>query len=203
MAWIFEGGSLDTPYHQWKTQLLQDELDHEDYDAKAAVAGVYKSGGRLLLSHEVPKLLKFEKPKPAVRSINQVENGAIVVDEVFKTVVEGLDPGVHQFIPLEVHYTKTPFEGLRYIWNIHVHCDELDWEQSTTKEETGFDRKKRVKLVVQKKNVVLKNEPGENTPHAFRLTGSPQVIAFSDQLKEALDFKKLLKSAPIFQANQG
>lgn len=202
MAWIFDGGSLKATYHQWKTQLLGYEIEEKDYAALAAVSDVYHKGGRLLLEHEFPKLLKFESSKPAIRPLNQVSNGALAVSEPFKTMVENFDPGVHQFVPLDVQYGKRAVEEKRYIWNIHTYQDELDWERSTTKETRGYDKIVRKKVVLRKQNVVLKSEPGEGKPHVFRLVGEPRIIAISDILKEALDKEKLLKTAPIFRANE-
>lgn len=202
MSWIFETGSLETPYHQWKSHLGGDRLGKQDYTARAEVATVYKQGGRLLEPEEIPTHVNFENKKPAVRPVNQVENGALVVSEEFRAVLEKFDPGAHQFCPLQLSFKKVPQNEKRYLSNPHILAEALDWEQSATKEVKGFDKKVRTRVNIRKKKVALLQAPGEGgRPHLFRLQGSPGLIAFSDSLQQALQEQKLLRSVPVFQAN--
>jgi hypothetical protein len=88
-----------------------------------------KSAGRPIDPTHLPTKIKVEGPK---RNLPDVyEAGAKVVDEKFRAVVEELEPGVHQFFPVELLWSDGSSAGQRYWFFVCNRLDTVDREKTT------------------------------------------------------------------------
>ena len=65
--------------------------------------------------------------------------GQFLVNDKFKDIVEGLEPGVHQFFPMEL-YVGDEYQRTDYFFNICNRLDTMDREQSFPINARGFYR---------------------------------------------------------------
>ena len=56
--------------------------------------------------HEWPPVFKLNKTRKRLGSLIQTENQILAVDDALKAIIEGLEPGVHQFNPIKVLSAK-------------------------------------------------------------------------------------------------
>ena len=56
--------------------------------------------------HEVPQFFQTEKSHTSLGSLIALNFGILAVDEDMKAVIERLEPGVHQFFPIEIRMPK-------------------------------------------------------------------------------------------------
>ena len=68
--------------------------------------GIQHPGDRAVLTppldHEWPRTFQAKRPIRSLGSIIQTTNAVLAVDEAMKDLIEGLEPGVHQFRPITI-----------------------------------------------------------------------------------------------------
>lgn len=52
--------------------------------------------------HEAPRSFATEKSYKTLGSLIELNDGVVAVDEALKTIIERLEPGIHQFFPIEI-----------------------------------------------------------------------------------------------------
>ncbi|MBL0375290.1 hypothetical protein JJB09_25065 [Rhizobium sp. KVB221] len=106
-----------------------------DIHARAKVAGVFKNGERLLKSEEAPEHLVLDKPRARLRDIFKTHNGALVVSEKLRALMEEMDPDLHQFMPVSIDNRVEP--GRWFILNVHAKQDSVIDDQSDVRPNSG------------------------------------------------------------------
>lgn len=86
--------------------------------------------GRRIDGELLPSSFKLSGPK---RDLVEVQKhfGAFWVPQNFKEIVEKLEPGVHQFFPIELVWSDGGHAAHRYWFNICNRLDSVDRERTT------------------------------------------------------------------------
>lgn len=103
-----------------------------DLGHRVEIAGIFKSGDRLLLAEETPQHLLLSRPEKRPRDIFQTQNGAMVASHALRDVIEEMDPGRHQFLPLTIDNLHDG--GAWFILNVHARQDSIVDEESDVKQ---------------------------------------------------------------------
>ncbi|THH38284.1 hypothetical protein E4Z66_01555 [Aliishimia ponticola] len=82
-------------------------------------------------AEDMPKVLLAERARKTWPDAFTTTNGLYVVSGAAKHVIEGLDPGIHQFFPLKIQ-TKRGIDipGPWFAMNVHVKQDSIVMEKS-------------------------------------------------------------------------
>lgn len=133
MTYIFDMSPervlIATEWAEWKERFPTNG-DHENKDG-ALVEG-WRSGTRKLSPEHLPKLLRPRKPRSSWPDMFKTNNGLLVVRQTAKDIIEGLDPDLHQFFPLEIT-TKRGLDiaGPWFAMNVTAKQDSIDLNHST------------------------------------------------------------------------
>ncbi|WP_420414516.1 imm11 family protein [Roseibium sp.] len=99
--------------------------------------------GRAVKADHVPTRIEWCSKKHPPYDVFILQ-GLIVVSDTFKDIIEGLEPEVHQFFPIEVVYKDDSPARQMYFFNICNRLDTMDRESTTAtfeqiywKPETG------------------------------------------------------------------
>ncbi|WP_339860789.1 imm11 family protein [Paremcibacter congregatus] len=87
----------------------------------------------------VPTRLKRGGPSPSKQPLLEIGSfnaGGLLVSEQFKEILEGLEPGVHQFFPMEIEQ-RGKYLGKRYLFVIGNRLDSLNRAHSIPKTDPG------------------------------------------------------------------
>jgi hypothetical protein len=85
--------------------------------------------GRPVRPENVPTVLHWKQPRWALADICK-PSGFPCVSERFKALIEDLEPGVHQFFPLELVNGKREHLADRWLWVVCQRIDSVDREHS-------------------------------------------------------------------------
>ena len=81
--------------------------------------------------HEAPTSFDTEKTYSALGSLINLNGRTLAVDETLKALIERLEPGVHQFFPIEIRMPKgAVFPKNYYTLAIGQYCDSFSPEKS-------------------------------------------------------------------------
>lgn len=123
MAWaLFDPTSVgeyypDASYNDWKPRLeayfndIMTDDDRAKYDNwsvnyTSKVAYKFSNDAEPLKEHEKPKVLTTRSSYRSLSPIIEMTNGLLGVDETLRGIIESLEPGVHQFWPMQVVQPK-------------------------------------------------------------------------------------------------
>ncbi|MBB1247910.1 imm11 family protein [Rhizobium sp. G21] len=106
-----------------------------DLHARVEVARVFKNGVRLLTVEETPEHLVLESPKARLRDIFKTASGALIISEKLQALMEEMDPGTHQFMPITIDNRAEP--GRWFILNIHAKQNSVVDDQSDVRQSFG------------------------------------------------------------------
>jgi hypothetical protein len=106
-----------------------------DLHARVEVARVFKDGIRLLKPEETPEHMVLNKPKARLRDIFMTENGALIISEKLRALIEEMDPGMHQFMPISID-NLAELECW-FILNVHARQDSVIDDQSDVRPNSG------------------------------------------------------------------
>jgi hypothetical protein len=82
-------------------------------------------------AHEAPSTFDTEKTYEKLGSLIALNYGILAVDEILKEIIERLEPGMHQFFPIEIKMPKgTVFPKKYYTLVIGQYCDSFSPGQS-------------------------------------------------------------------------
>ncbi|PHZ86701.1 imm11 family protein [Paremcibacter congregatus] len=107
----------------------------------------------------VPTRLKRGGPSPSKQPLLEIDGflaAGLLVPEQFKEILEGLEPGVHQFFPMEIEQ-RGKYLGKRYLFVIGNRLDSLNRAHSIPKTEPGtlfLPMQDDIKQVFDKKAIV-------------------------------------------------
>lgn len=100
--------------------------DYPGSEMGGDLSDIYKKGTRLLTPDEVPPRLTLEKRRKSIPGGFQTANGLIIVNGQVHDILERLDPGVHQFLPVELCFKNGDRpEGQYFVINITVKQDSI------------------------------------------------------------------------------
>ena len=106
----FQSGDLDP----FRTKIGSLEKMYE-------LAGIFKTGSRLLDADEVPTSLMLKK-KGVLIDMFDTSDGLKIVSSKFYDLLQKHDPDVHQFFKVELFFPKKEkVQGYWYVMNVHAH----------------------------------------------------------------------------------
>lgn len=115
--WLVRSYSYAGPGFDW--------LDTDAVEERRGLFGGGLSCSRPLSARNVPKAARYRKryAKPPSPDIFFVDS-TVAVTRRFKELVEGFEPGLHLFVPIELQYHDgRPMEGEFYFFNCNVDID--------------------------------------------------------------------------------
>lgn len=154
--------------------------------------------------HEAPTSFFTEKSYEKLGSLIMFNDRIIAVNEAMKSVIEGLEPGVHQFFPIDIMMPKErTFPDRYYTLVIGQYIDSFVPEQSNPEifEEKsvkpGYYSHKHNKAGVN--GLALSRAKFEGA-HLWRerYLGGEWLTCFSDELKVAIE-EAGLRTPPLHQ----
>lgn len=105
-----------------------------DLSTRAKISSVFKNGTRELEVQEVPAKLVLGKKRKALGGVFITRNGLFIINGQVRDILEGLDPNVHQFFPIEVVYKGgSKPEGDYFVLNVTAQQDSIVDEASSVK----------------------------------------------------------------------
>ena len=113
--------------------------------------------GRPMIAEGMPTKVVRKGVDLKIKPLVDVESfyGQLLVSDAFKAIVEELEPGVHQFFPMEL-YVGDEFQRTDYFFNICNRLDTMDRELSFPINARGFFRPRKgddYKLVFSKEKI--------------------------------------------------
>jgi hypothetical protein len=107
--------------------LVDFELRVPNLRRRAEISGVWKYGTARLNALEMPTLLRLQKKPKILPSVFSSEDGITICSRNLRDLIEALDPGQHQFLPITLLHRETPiFEDDTFIMNVHKTFDTID-----------------------------------------------------------------------------
>ncbi|NSX55129.1 imm11 family protein [Parasulfitobacter algicola] len=157
-----------------------------DLNTRANLSSVYAEGTRKLGSDEVPKTFKLSKARDSLPASFMVQDGLYIVQKPFRDLIEQLDPGLHQFFPIEVrHRNGTPHDPPCYAINVTETRDSIVDDQSTVDKFVTDPENTDKRIVYFKKDITI--DPSKLTNiHLWREVRYPKSLLMSDELRDAL-----------------
>lgn len=127
------------------------------------------------------------------------------VSEDLRECVEELEPGLHEFRPVEVlRKDGSPFDKKYYALNIRrMVCDAIDWENTTAQSEEAFGIRivRSPKTLLSDKTITMKRSAiGDQHLWIPQETSPGSCWGVSDALHDLLVKRKLLRGIHTFQA---
>lgn len=111
----------------WPYSVLGDFQDFEakvpDLVRRVEIATTFKVGDRLLPPEETPQHLRIQRPDKRLRDIFVADRGAMVVSQSLHDLMEEMDPGRHQFLPLSIDNLRDG--SVWYILNVYAKQDSI------------------------------------------------------------------------------
>jgi hypothetical protein len=95
------------------------------------------NSGRLLELHDIPTRARLTGPGYALLDFYAFQDNTLVVPQTFKDLIDEMEPGIHQFFPLELQRDKKKV-GERFWFIFGQRLDTLDFKASyPPRDETG------------------------------------------------------------------
>lgn len=201
MPWIINTQEINLPYNQ-PGRLTGYGIAADQYDAFVAIADVYKTGGRQLGERECPQILELFDVKDIAQipGFFSTENGAMIITEATKRIIERHDAEQHQLIPLNLILAdQVQAEKTVYLLNVYQHLPSIDPTSPSIKIVKGFDRKERQKLDLTQERVTLRKDLNSEV-NVWRDATFPAALVLSNELYTALSNQLLLSAATTFAA---
>lgn len=157
MAWFLKIPSsfgrfcLDGDFTDWKEEreeyfnTVLSEAERKEFGGfsrnyVAYVSGKFTNEDGDILPHEWPSEYKTERTYTSIGSYFMMKNGLTGVDERLKNIIEGLEPGIHQFNPIQlVKRNGKAYDGKHYVIVTRTFIDSFDPEKSDP-ESWSFSR---------------------------------------------------------------
>ncbi|WP_208347473.1 imm11 family protein [Pseudaestuariivita rosea] len=157
-----------------------------DLSVRANLSKVYRYGGRKLEPNEVPSVLKLEKNPQNLPASFMTADSLYIVQKPFRDLIEKLDPGLHQFFPIEVRLrNETPHDPSCYAINVTETRDSILDEQSSVEKFVTNPNNTDKHIIYYKKDVTV--DPIKLTDiHLWREARYPWSLLMSDELRDAL-----------------
>lgn len=111
--------ALEEPYFIGMNDLSLSETI--DINRRGEISRIFKTGSGLLKAEELPTQARsYHK---ALRDEFRSINGMRIVSPAFRDMLEAIEPGTHQFVPLQIIFAAK--SETRYILNVHVSQDTI------------------------------------------------------------------------------
>jgi hypothetical protein len=124
--------------------------------------------------HEPPITFDTDKPYASLGSMIKLNDRIVAVDDVIKQIIERLEPGHHQFYPLEITMPNTRrFPGSYYTLVIG------QWFSSYLPERSDTSKKNFAGLFFSKEAF--------GNAHFWKDRGTPALTYFSDELRSEIE----------------
>ena len=146
----------------------------------------------LLCPDEMPEKLVLRGPPSRVPGAFTSHNSICIVTQPIREAIEGLEPGVHQFLPIEVFF-KTSGKQLKnpcFILNVHQQKSMIVKDQEAVRANPVGEAAAFYTIYWHKKPIWVE-KPSEGNPHLWREPGFKEIMVMSDALKSALDARGL------------
>ena len=111
----------------------------EDFESKVPelarrveIATTFKNGDGRLRAEETPQRLRLHKPGQRLRDVFETYGGAMVVSHTVQDLIEKMDPGRHQLLPI---YIVNDSGGKSwFILNVYASIDSIDDDKSDVRQ---------------------------------------------------------------------
>jgi hypothetical protein len=100
---------------------------------RADISGLFLLGRGLLDPAEMPRLVRLQGRIAPFRDFFSSYGGIPIASDRLRRLLEAMDPGVHQFIPIDVMWSADGQIHPRYILNVHVQKDSVIDEKSNVR----------------------------------------------------------------------
>lgn len=174
------GDAYSYPYRALDGDVNQIRPADMTPDAGARIREGYAYVGRAYEPQHVPGKIELSGPRRPIRDV--YDAFALLVDQKFKAAVEKLEPGLHQFFPVDLLWQDGSHAADRY-W--FVPCTRLD---SVDREKTTFEFRGLWDLLggPEKRLVFSRAEIGDHHVWIDKFIHVPTPI-ISDALKAELE----------------
>ena len=170
----------------------------EGSDVTAKIVDGWRSGARPLAEDQLPKVLVARKPRPSWPDMFTTTNGLPIVSQPAKDIIDGLDPGLHQFFPLEIKTKRgLDIEGPWFAMNVTAKQDSIVLGRSTTRQNPNFPE--TLNYVSYEAKWVTVDPSKQTGIHLWREQRFNMSLLGSDTLVDALKASDL-KFFPCFKA---
>jgi hypothetical protein len=199
---------LGTPY-----QISADNSDwHKklsDVNRRATVSDIWMRGNGKLNPKEMPESLPLKKGPKSLPAVFFSNGGIVVCSGELKSIIEELDPGLHQFILIKVILkTGQDAPGTHFILNVHHTLDTIvdEMTKSTKGSWTLPDDPKRhgryLSEIAPKAGDVTVSRTKLTKTNLWREKAYPDIYMMSDLLHDRIKnagmrFFKTVKAAEI------
>lgn len=186
---------IDHHFSNVMTDAERSEFDNWSVNLEHSVSKKFVYDRGRLSSFEQPEVIKFFKTPKNLASLIKLTDGLLAVDEQFKSIIEDLEPDVHQFWPLDFQLPRGKGIGRPYYaMVIHYHLDAFVPEESDEdawRSGNGFYHA-RIGTDKQTVNGLAILSSAVAGHHLWRDTklSCPEVF-MSDALKERVDASNL------------
>jgi hypothetical protein len=179
--------------------LLCAENDFEtvipDLDRRVEITDVFKQGSDLLVPEEMPNFMRIGQGIQVLPDMFRSFGGIVIASDRLRRVLEELDPGIHQFIPITVYLkSKELAEGSWFILNVYYKQDSVVDEQSIVRPMSHQQPNARPMMVIKftsRDKQVTIDRSKLSGAHVWREAGYLGPYFLSDQLHSRLKAQKI------------
>ena len=163
-----------------------------DLDYLAEIAGVFKDGNRQLRQDEIAEILLLEGEARPLPCAFTSSDGVIIIQQPIRDVLEALDPGVHQIVPIDVWFEDgTKAKHPCFVLNIHVHQSSIIDEKSDVRPHVGYKETRDIMFISHARKNITLDRAKLSSINLWRERRYPESILMSDTLNAELASKKL------------
>jgi hypothetical protein len=153
------------------------------------ISDIFKTGSGLLKSEELPKQARTYRK--ALRDEFSSMSGVRIVSRAFRDLLEEMDPGVHQLLPLKIIFASR--SETRFILNVHVAQDTVIDALSDVRKHPNADNIMHFNFLRSGEGPVKVsiNTASCGPCHLWREKRYPGSLLISDRLHEEIMRRKL------------
>ena len=188
---------LAPPHQQFGERVGWEEMV-PDMERRAEISVTWMDGRTMLNPFEMPRELIINGQERALPSVFSSKGGITICKQELKFILEELDPGIHQFIPIKVAFQSGEVpEDSFFILNIHHMLDTIIDEKTRSQKASGTlpDNSKRhfmlYHLSVRKDGDVTVDKSKLTSVNLWRELAYPGLYMMSDRLQQRLEQEKL------------
>jgi hypothetical protein len=176
--------------------------DENDFDTVvpdnsrgAEISWTFKTGNALLVPEEMPRFMRIAKKIEVLPDMFRSFDGIVIASDRLRCLLEELDPGLHQFIPITVYLkSKELAEGSWFIMNVHYKQDSVVDAQSNVRPMSHQEPDERPMMVINftsRDNQVTIDRSKRSGAYLWREVGYLGPYFLSDRLHSKLKAQKV------------
>ena len=172
-------------------QKIVNAMRHSDNARYKDMKYVWSSGGRKLGPDEVTKVHYLDAPlMHDMPDIFKIRNAVLVVSKRLKDLIEEMDSGLHQFLPIKiVRSNKKEISELFFILNVLPEKSTLLHEQPAW--YSGSVRRNAIDTMMASIEPYIVHASGQDGIHLWRDEHQPRLYFISKAFRERLQIEKI------------